>query len=101
MNITQKIVNKIVSKYNRNALELLQSEKKLKNAIEDAISDIQFEERGISVFTSTSAFNSAYYQSIKVDVQKVQEQIAAEVVNQLYIQNLITEREYKEICRTQ
>ena len=101
MNINQRIAIKIVNKYGHDVLELIQSEKKLNNAIENAISDIHFEERGISVFTSTSAFNSAYYQSITVDVEKEHKAIKDEIINQLYIRNIITESEYKKICRTQ
>ena len=102
MDIIQKIENKIIDKHGYNTLTLVQSEKRLKKAIEDAIFDIEWDEGGKNrqLITNKSAFNGAYYQSITVDVAKVQEQIKSELVNQLYTRNLITESEYRKVCPT-
>ena len=103
MDIIKQIENKIIDAYGRDVLTIIQSEKQLKKAIEQAISDINWDERGNKrqLITNPSAFNDAYYQSITVDVAKVQEQIKTELVNQLYTRNLITESEYKMVCPTQ
>ena len=103
MDIIQKIENRIIEKYGYDTLTLLQSDKRLKKAIEDAIFDIEWDEGGKNrqLITNKSAFNGAYYQSITADVVKVQEQIKTELVSQLYTRNIITESEYKEICHTQ
>ena len=103
MDIIQKIENRIFDKYGCDTLTLIQSDKRLKKAIEDAILDIEWDEGGKNrqLITNKSAFNGVYYQSITVDVAKVQEQIKTELVNQLYTRNIITESEYKKLCHTQ
>lgn len=103
MDIIKQIENRIIDQYGRDVLTIIQSEKQLKKAIEQAISDINWDERGKKrqLITNPSAFNGAYYQSITVDVAKVQEQIKTELVKQLYTRNLITESEYKKVCPTQ
>lgn len=101
MEIIKKIENKIITEYGRNTLNLIQSETAFTKAIEKAIRDIESERRpSYQLITNKSAFNSAYYKSITVDVSKVQEQIRKELVHQLYTKNMITESEYKKICPT-
>lgn len=103
MDIIKKIENRIIAQYGRDVLTIIQSDKQLKKAIETAISDIEWDERGKyrQLITNATAFNNAYYQSINVDIAKVQAQIKKELVNQLYTRNIITESEYKKACPTQ
>ena len=102
MDIIKTIENRIIDKYGRDVLTIIQSEKQLKKVIENTISDIEWDERGKKrqLITNQSAFNGVYYQSITVDVAKVQKQIKEELVNQLYTRNLITESEYRKVCPT-
>ena len=103
MDIIKKIENRIIDQYGRDVLTIILSDKQLKRVIEETISNIEWDERGRNrqLITNTSAFNAAYYQSITVDVAKVQEQIKGELVNQLYTRNMITESEYKKVCHIQ
>lgn len=102
MDIIQKIEKKLIDNHGLGVLAIIQSDVQLKKAIEQAIFDIEWDERGKNrqLITNPSAFNGAYYQSITVDVEKVQDQIKTEVVTQLYTRNLISESEFRKICPT-
>ena len=102
MDIIQKIEKKLIDNHGLGVLAIIQSDLQLRKAIEQAISDIEWDERGKNrqLITNPSAFNDAYYQSITVDVEKVQDQIKTEVVTQLYTRNLISESEFRKICPT-
>lgn len=99
MNIIQKISRYIVETYDLNTLIILETEEDLANVIEQAY--LYVSTGGPSLITNQSAFKSGYYQDMKPDLKKLQEQIKEEIYSQMYIKNLITESEYKKVCHTQ
>ena len=99
MSIVYKISDYIVSRYVEHTLQFLDSDKDLAEAIDLAYFYVSG--GGPSLITNQSAFKSGYYQDMKPDLKKLQEEIKAEILSQMYTKNLITESEYKKACHTQ
>lgn len=99
MEIIQKISRYIVDTYDLNTLIILETDEDLAKVIEQAYLCVST--GGPSLITNQSAFQSGYYQDMKPDLKKLQEQIKAEILSQMYCKNLITESEYKKACHTQ
>ena len=99
MDLIKKISNYIVNRYGENVLLFIDSDKDLAEIIDTAYFYVSG--GGPSLITNKSAFQSGYYQDMKPDLKKLQEQIKAEIYSQMYSKNLITESEYKKVCHTQ
>lgn len=99
MEIIQKISKYIVDTYELNTLTFLDTEEDLTVIIEKAYSYVSI--GGPSLITNQTAFERGYYKDMKPDLKKLQEQIRAEILSQMYCKNLITESEYKKACHTQ
>ena len=99
MEIIQKISKYIVDTYDVNVLTFIDTKEDLAIVIERAYSHVSI--GGPSLITNQSAFERKYYQDMKPDLKKLQEQIRTEILSQMYTKNLITESEYKKACHTQ
>lgn len=99
MEIIQKISRYIVDTYDVNVLTFIDTKEDLAIVIERAYSHVSI--GGPSLITNQSAFERKYYQDMKPDLKKLQEQIRTEILSQMYTKNLITESEYKKACHTQ
>ena len=99
MDLIREISRYIIDSYGLNTILVLETDKDLAIAIEQAY--LSLSTGGPSLITNTSAFESGYYQDNTPDLAKLQEKIKTEILTQMYNKNLLTESEYKKACHIQ